>query len=135
MILTWILLKSAATIFENYPSVYSVMALPLKTTWSKCFRSNGRNGLYAGSQRQHPFYTSKRILKIPVWDLPCIRQTSVYKGYKQDKIEMRGNRAEMSDFPLYLNTVAGGLDRRDQTIGGFSFVVKIYAVPVVEIIG
>ena len=64
-----------------------------------------------------------------------IRKTSVYKGYKQDKIEMRGDRAEMSDFPLYLNTVAGGLDRRDQTIGGFSFVVKIYAVPVVEIIG
>ena len=63
------------------------------------------------------------------------RQTSVYKGYKQDKIEMRGDRAEMSDFPLYLNTVAGGLDRRDQTIGGFSFVVKIYTVPVVEIIG
>ena len=61
--------------------------------------------------------------------------TSVYKGYKQDKIEMRGDRAEMSDFPLYLNTIAGGLDRRDQTIGGFSFVVKIYAVPVVEIIG
>ena len=64
-----------------------------------------------------------------------IMKTSVYKGYKQDKIEMRGDRAEMSDFPLYLNTVAGGLDRRDQTIGGFSFVVKIYAVPVVEIIG
>lgn len=63
------------------------------------------------------------------------RQTSVYKGYKQDKIEMRGDRAEMSDFPLYLNTVAGGLDRRDQAISGFSFVVKIYAVPVVEIIG
>ncbi len=63
------------------------------------------------------------------------KQTSVYKGYKQDKIEMRGDRAEMSDFPLYLNMVAGGLDRRDQTIGGFSFVVKIYAVPVVEIIG
>ena len=62
-------------------------------------------------------------------------QTSVYKGYKQDKIEMRGDRAEMSDFPLYLNTVAGGLDCRDQTIGGFSFVVKIYALPVVEIIG
>ena len=61
-------------------------------------------------------------------------KTSVYKGYKQDKIEMRGDRAEMSDFPLYLNTVAGGLDCRDQTIGGFSFVVKIYAVPVVEII-
>ena len=64
-----------------------------------------------------------------------INKTSVYKGYKQDKIEMRGDRAEMSDFPLYLNTVAGGLDRRDQTIGGFSFVVKIYAVPVIEIIG
>ena len=64
-----------------------------------------------------------------------IKETSVYKGYKQDKIEMMGDRAEMSDFPLYLNTVAGGLDRRDQTIGGFSFVVKIYAVPVVEIIG
>ena len=32
-----------------------------------------------------------------------IRQASVYKGYKRDKIEMRGNRAEMSDFPLYLN--------------------------------
>ena len=64
-----------------------------------------------------------------------LKQASVYKGYKRDKIEMRGDRAEMSDFPLYLNTVAGGLDRRDQTIGGFSFVVKIYAVPVVEIIG
>ena len=64
-----------------------------------------------------------------------VREASVYKGYKRDKIEMRGDRAEMSDFPLYLNTVAGGLDRRDQTIGGFSFVVKIYAVPVVEIIG
>ena len=25
------------------------------------------------------------------------KQTSVYKGYKQDKIEMRGDRAEMSD--------------------------------------
>ena len=67
--------------------------------------------------------------------IPIIIQTSVYKGYKQDKIEMRGDRAEMSDFPLYLNTVAGGFDCRDQTIGGFSFVVKIYAVPVVEIIG
>lgn len=68
-------------------------------------------------------------------DVNTNSKTSVYKGYKQDKIEMRGDRAEMSDFPLYLNTVAGGLDRRDQAIGGFSFVVKIYAVPVVEIIG
>ena len=71
----------------------------------------------------------------PVHDDHMLFETSVYKGYKQDKIEMRGDRAEMSDFPLYLNTVAGGLDCRDQTIGGFSFVVKIYAVPVVEIIG
>ena len=73
-----------------------------------------------------------RHLNIPYLS---VAETSVYKGYKQDKIEMRGDRAEMSDFPLYLNTVAGGLDRRDQTIGGFSFVVKIYALPVVEIIG
>ena len=64
-----------------------------------------------------------------------VLQASVYKGYKRDKIEMRGDRAEMSDFPLYLNTVAGGLDCRNQAIGGFSFVVKIYALPVVEIIG
>ena len=71
----------------------------------------------------------------PFMRIHTLLETSVYKGYKQDKIEMRGDRAEMSDFPLYLNTVAGGLDRRDQTIGGFSFVVKIYAVPVVEIIG
>lgn len=68
-------------------------------------------------------------------NINTLNKTSVYKGHKQDKIEMRGDRAEMSDFPLYLNTVAGGLDRRDQTIGGFSFVVKIYAVPVIEIIG
>ena len=74
------------------------------------------------------------LLSYMISDSPTSK-TSVYKGYKQDKIEMRGDRAEMSDFPLYLNTVAGGLDCRDQTIGGFSFVVKIYAVPVVEIIG
>ncbi len=74
------------------------------------------------------FYNRHKLMYV-------LNETSVYKGYKQDKIEMRGDRAEMSDFPLYLNTVAGGLDRRDQTIGGFSFVVKIYALPVVEIIG
>ena len=78
------------------------------------------------------YFTGATIKHMPGQKL---KETSVYKGYKQDKIEMRGDRAEMSDFPLYLNTVAGGLDRRDQTIGGFSFVVKIYAVPVVEIIG
>ena len=41
-------------------------------------------------------------------------EASVYKGYKQDKIEMRGDRAEMSDFPLYLNTVAGEMCIRDR---------------------
>ena len=82
---------------------------------------------------EHP--TAEQIFLQMKQENSKIAQTSVYKGYKQDKIEMRGDRAEMSDFPLYLNTVAGGLDRRDQTIGGFSFVVKIYAVPVVEIIG
>ena len=82
-----------------------------------------------------PKPAATHILSVPRLCGSAPGQTSVYKGYKQDKIEMRGDRAEMSDFPLYLNTVAGGLDRRDQTIGGFSFVVKIYAVPVVEIIG
>ena len=92
-----------------------------------------------------PYYHSKEIVENSktvivknfnhTFNVLKPNETSVYKGYKRDKIEMRGDRAEMSDFPLYLNTVAGGLDRRDQTIGGFSFVVKIYAVPVVEIIG
>lgn len=89
-----------------------------------------------GAATTAAFFTAeKSIHKENGKMLSTFRKTSVYKGYKQDKIEMRGDRAEMSDFPLYLNTVAGGLDRRDQTIGGFSFVVKIYAVPVVEIIG
>lgn len=82
--------------------------------------------------RIKPFLSENIVTSV---ESTIVMETSVYKGYKQDKIEMRGDRAEMSDFPLYLNTVAGGLDRRDQTIGGFSFVVKIYAVPVVEIIG
>lgn len=83
-----------------------------------------------------PVLTAKENIIMPLLlDKQKPDETSVYKGYKRDKIEMRGDRAEISDFPLYLNTVAGGLDRRDQTIGGFSFVVKIYAVPVVEIIG
>ena len=84
----------------------------------------------------YEFLKSKNAEEVNFWK-PGTQpfKASVYKGYKRDKIEMRGDRAEMSDFPLYLNTVAGGLDRRDQTIGGFSFVVKIYAVPVVEIIG
>lgn len=66
--------------------------------------------------------------------LQCENQTSVYKGYKRDKIEMRVDRVEVSDFPLYLNTVAGRSDCQNQNVSGFSFVVKIYAVPVVEII-
>ena len=41
-----------------------------------------------------------------IYDFFVICKTSVYKGYKRDKIEMRGDRAEMSDFPLYLNTVS-----------------------------
>ena len=86
-----------------------------------------------GEQRSTITEYSTHILRVD--DTYSYIETSVYKGYKRDKIEMRGDRAEMSDFPLYLNTVAGGLDCRDQTIGGFSFVVKIYAVPVVEIIG
>ena len=45
-------------------------------------------------------------------------ETSVSKGYKRDKIEMKVDRAETSDFPLYLNAVAGGFDYRNQTIGG-----------------
>ena len=93
--------------------------------------------LYSVSEKANRALKELRI-GLPTWaakETYNKMQTSVYKGYKQDKIEMRGDRAEMSDFPLYLNTVAGGLDRRDQTIGGFSFVVKIYAVPVVEIIG
>ena len=93
-----------------------------------CAVKNGTPRTAGARARQDSFGVANEIFKKET-------QTSVYKGYKQDKIEMRGDRAEMSDFPLYLNTVAGGLDRRDQTIGGFSFVVKIYAVPVVEIIG
>ena len=89
----------------------------------------------AAQHGMEDFYAEKYLNTLRVGAETESNEASVYKGYKQDKIEMRGDRAEMSDFPLYLNTVAGGLDRRDQTIGGFSFVVKIYAVPVVEIIG
>lgn len=82
-------------------------------------------------------YHFERLTPIDNMDLNVYEEAiaSVYKGYKRDKIEMRGDRAEMSDFPLYLNTVAGGLDCRNQAIGGFSFVVKINAVPVIKIIG
>ena len=82
-----------------------------------------------------PKFCNKNFNSFIVSSVLSVRKASVYKGYKRDKIEMRGDRAEMSDFPLYLNTVAGGLDCRNQAIGGFSFVVKIYALPVVEIIG
>ena len=120
---------------KTYPSLAKCcreMGIP-ESTVRKCMAETGKTGAVAlthcikkAEERKYsnpsPFFYREK-------------ETSVYKGYKQDKIEMRGDRAEMSDFPLYLNTVAGGLDRRDQTIGGFSFVVKIYAVPVVEIIG
>ena len=96
--------------------------LSIDDAYIQCLEKRIENGEKPCTHLKHSLVSAKR-------------ETSVYKGYKQDKIEMRGDRAEMSDFPLYLNTVAGGLDRRDQTIGGFSFVVKIYAVPVVEIIG
>ena len=61
-------------------------------------------------------------------------QASVYKGYKRDKIEMRVDRVEVSDFPLYLNAVAGRSDCQNQNVSGFSFVVEINAVPVIKII-
>ena len=110
----------------------------LLSTFNRCVVANGyltQLGLFHDNMF-NPFNLSSDLMEPyrPLVDY-YVKQTSVYKGYKQDKIEMRGDRAEMSYFPLYLNTVAGGLDRRDQTIGGFSFVVKIYAVPVVEIIG
>lgn len=105
---------------------------------SKAGQENGKQGGRGNKKyKTMPDDETERLRKdiLSQANLYKANETSVYKGYKQDKIEMRGDRAEMSDFPLYLNTVAGGLDRRDQTIGGFSFVVKIYAVPVVEIIG
>ena len=74
------------------------------------------------------------ICAILVYLVFLLIKTSVYKGYKRDKIEMRVGRVEVSDFPLYLNTVAGRSDCQNQNVSGFSFVVKIYAVPVVEII-
>ena len=82
-----------------------------------------------------PIYVDKTGLIAYTNSVLATMQASVYKGYKRDKIEMKGDRAETSDFPLYLNTVAGGLDCRNQTIGGFSFVVKINTVPVIKIIG
>lgn len=96
---------------------------------------NSINTLWGGNKMSRFYCRDEELRKLNKRYENTVMKTSVYKGYKRDKIEMRGDRAEMSDFPLYLNTVAGGLDRRDQTIGGFSFVVKIYAVPVVEIIG
>ena len=95
----------------------------------------GKEDMFLAGENRY-FANQDNFAKIPGSPIVyTVSQTSVYKGYKRDKIEMRVDRVEVSDFPLYLNTVAGGLDRRDQTIGGFSFVVKIYAVPVVEIIG
>ena len=111
------------------------MLYPFYGTLLYIFSRRGNISIIAFNNTNVDFAVTFRWEDYIITDLHFVNETSVYKGYKQDKIEMRGDRAEMSDFPLYLNTVAGGLDRRDQTIGGFSFVVKIYAVPVVEIIG
>ena len=131
-------------IFEDTQRLYSsnvrlISAIKNSSAAQECFTGTGRHW-YGPEHRiyQKPAQTvisPKRTLEAAAPYAYAGKKTSVYKGYKQDKIEMRGDRAEMSDFPLYLNTVAGGLDCRDQTIGGFSFVVKIYALPVVEIIG
>lgn len=120
-----ILSSRNAVIYDNGLSEYSVV-IKRAGGW----RTESYNEFYmekGNVLEQLPSFHWEKLFEL--------QQTSVYKGYKQDKIEMRGDRAEMSDFPLYLNMVAGGLDCRDQAIGGFSFVVKIYAVPVVEIIG
>ena len=93
------------------------------------------NEKYIGDSLVQKRYTPEELPLRQKRNSGELSQASVYKGYKRDKIEMRGDRAEMSDFPLYLNMVAGGLDCRNQAIGGFSFVVKIYALPVVKIIG
>ena len=107
------------------------------------FQNERNNIMYCKWMRRvteadKPFWEVKRIALNFAGRAECenvIRQASVYKGYKRDKIEMRDDRAETSDFPLYLNTVAGGLDCRNQAVSGFSFVVKINAIPVIKIIG
>ena len=48
-------------------------------------------------------------------------KTSVYKGYKRDKIEMKVDREEVSDIPLYLNAVAVSSDCQNQNVRGFSY--------------
>ena len=128
----WIDPKTGAYEASSYiDNVYAIKVPKGTTIYTGSVGPQG--GVYVGGYNVMQTYIDAPWTFEVVGKTPL--QTSVYKGYKQDKIEMRGDRAEMSDFPLYLNTVAGGLDRRDQTIGGFSFVVKIYAVPVVEIIG
>ena len=97
--------------------------------------SDSQSFVDLGKEIEWSNHNASLIADMNIINIQELKKTSVYKGYKRDKIEMRVDRVEVSDFPLYLNTVAGGLDCRDQTIGGFSFVVKIYAVPVVEIIG
>lgn len=120
-------------IYTSGENMKSLSEMNCTLAWYICLDDNGKD--VATEIIKEIFIDDDRVDVSVLADDVMALETSVYKGYKQDKIEMRGDRAEMSDFPLYLNTVAGGLDRRDQTIGGFSFVVKIYAVPVVEIIG
>ena len=121
--------------FSPVPIIYSDNRVCVHTLDPNTLEKDIQGIFIESLTSKSPEWSYEKEWRIIRDDGACGNKTSVYKGYKQDKIEMRGDRAEMSDFPLYLNTVAGGLDRRDQTIGGFSFVVKIYAVPVVEIIG
>ena len=128
----WIDPKTGAYEASSYiDNVYAIKVPKGTTIYTGSVGPQG--GVYVGGYNVMQTYIDAPWTFEVVGKTPL--QASVYKGYKRDKIEMRGDRAEISDFPLYLNTVAGGLDRRDQTIGGFSFVVKIYALPVVEIIG
>lgn len=138
--------KDCATrfIFPNRPLMQSYNILRKKDGLALLFLPKKENCF---GRKRYPISNRQSILLLQPWPIfgkniqtiaskvSSPAKASVYKGYKRDKIEMRGDRAEMSDFPLYLNTVAGGLDCRNQAIGGFSFVVKIYALPVVEIIG
>ena len=47
---------------------------------------------------------------------------------------MRGDRAEMSDFPLYLTTAAGGIDRTIHSLGGFSIALNMHAPALIVVV-
>ena len=104
-------------IYTSGENMKSLSEMNCTLAWYICLDDNGKD--VATEIIKEIFIDDDRVDVSVLADDVMALETSVYKGYKQDKIEMRGDRAEMSDFPLYLNTVAGGLDRRDQTIGGF----------------